>query len=209
VIDDRNKYSSQPSEDEVAIGVISNYAEVVVENELKPSIDVQVLVEETTSKKPLTAEDQAIRNVGEALMQAMNIEEDLVVNTLDEIQKHQGLIRLLDSQPRLEDILYKKVGGEVELRKDEIFVFYTTFVELQKLLQKSLDVELNVDGDRRAQLDVLERAIQENDSLVKFFFKLLYAADSTETIPIKEITDQDLNKARRTFEYLTLLLPFL
>ena len=132
-----------------------------------------------------------------------------MVNTLDEIQKHQGLIRLLDSQPRLEDILYKKVGGEGELRKDEIFVFYTTFVELQKLLQKSLDVELNVDGDRRAQLDVLERAIQENDSLVKFFFKLLYAADSTETIPIKEITDQDLNKARRTFEYLTLLLPFL
>ena len=38
-----------------------------------------------------------------------------MVNTLDEIQKHQGLIRLLDSQPRLEDILYKKVGGEVEL----------------------------------------------------------------------------------------------
>ena len=64
-----------------------------------------------------------------------NIEEELVEKTLEEIRRHDGLLQLLETQPRLEDVIYGKVSGDTRLRRDEIFVFFTTFVELQKLLR--------------------------------------------------------------------------
>ena len=63
------------------------------------------------------------------------MEEELVEKTLVEIRRHDGLIQLLETQPRLEDVLYGKVDGSTELRRDEVYVFFTTFVELQKLLK--------------------------------------------------------------------------
>ena len=126
----------------------------------------------------------------------------MVVNTLSEIQSHDGLIRLLETQPRLEDILYGKVDGDVGLRKDEIFVFYTTFVQLQKLLQKSSQLV-----DNQQDQKILKSALQKNERLIKFFFKTLYAADANDFILIREI--KNLDDARDIFEYLSLLLPFI
>ena len=149
-------------------------------------------------------ESVTITGCGLTLFFPQNIEEDLVSNTLTEIESHQGLIMLLETQPRLEDILYGQVDGDVKLRKDEIFVFYTTFIELQKLLKKGTNDVIDND-DRR----VLEKAIGKNGSLVKFFFKYLYASDANDFILIRDIQQDDLRAARDTFEYLVVLLPFL
>ena len=60
VVDDTNKYVLDASpQDDVQIGVISNYAEVAVEN---------VGVE---TERPLTEEEMEVRRAGERLMEKM------------------------------------------------------------------------------------------------------------------------------------------
>ena len=40
-----------------------------------------------------------------------------MTKTLEEIQRHDGLVSLLETQPRLEDVLYGKVPGETQLHR--------------------------------------------------------------------------------------------
>ena len=48
---------------------------------------------------------------------SQNIEEELVTKTLEEIRRHDGLVSLLETQPRLEDVLYGRVPGETQLHR--------------------------------------------------------------------------------------------
>ena len=60
--------------------------------------------------------------------------------------------------------------------------------------------------------DVMKSAIDKNDALIQFFFKSLYIADKQPEpgyILIKDLEEKDLEMARDTFEYLTMMLPFL
>ena len=56
---------------------------------------------------------------------------------------------------------------------------------------------------------VIDQAVKKNDLLIQFFFKTLYAADKKQFIRVKDLKQEDLEMARDTFEYLTMLLPFL
>ena len=40
-----------------------------------------------------------------------------MTKTLEEIQRHDGLVSLLETQPRLEDVLYGRVPGETQLHR--------------------------------------------------------------------------------------------
>ena len=51
--------------------------------------------------------------------------------------------------------------------------------------------------------------MDKNDSLIQFFFKTLYVADKQGYIRVEDLAEADLVEARKTFEYLTMLLPFL
>ena len=90
------------------------------------------------------------------------------------------------------------------LLRDEVFVFFTTFVELQKLLKAKEHSNMTNDDQ-----SVIEQAVKKNDLLIQFFFKTLYAADKKQFIRVKDLKQKDLEMARDTFEYLTMLLPFL
>ena len=76
----------------------------------------------------------------------------------------------------------------------------------KRLSQASTETTPDLTADDKSAID---EAIDKNDSLIQFFFKTLYVADKQGFIRVEDLAEKDLQAARSTFEYLTLLLPFL
>jgi len=159
----------------------------------------------------------------------------------------KGMVKRLDNQPRMEDVFTTNSRADneenVNLTDEHLFVFYSTLLELQKILESALVLTKKNAGEKmqksdtdeitrkmvplrtkmryKSMLPVLEMASVHNVELVKFFFKLLYQAD-TRRADAKELNSTEDKKydmemvpinerkeAKQHFAYLNKLLPFM
>merc|ERR1711997_1449178 len=165
-------------------------------------------------------EEAVLKQVREFLYQNMNLETKVVVNTLRRLIPHgKGMVKRLDNQPRMEDVFSTNSRTDndehINLTDEHLFVFYSTLLELQKILESALVLTKKNAGEKmeeteaesqnirkmvplltkmryQSMLPVLKMASVHNVELVKFFFKLLYQADTQKP----EIKDKNSKNDR-------------
>ena len=122
-----------------------------------------------------------------------------MVNTLPHLLPHLKDVNILKDQPRMSE-----VGAGRSLKQEQIYIFYVTLLELQKVLEKTMAKA----GLPRDLSKVLEEAESHNLELIKFFFKHLVRTDREENA--ESILDQkDRRSFARHFGFLRQVFPFL
>jgi hypothetical protein len=124
-----------------------------------------------------------------------DLEATLVVDTLPKLLPHIDLTRL-DKQPRM--AVMGKLGAV--LHQQNIYVFHTTLVQLQKLLEAA---EIEATSDLRP---LLKRTLSHNMSLIKLLFGFLVKSESFKDKKIKVEQPQLFMKHYKPLQE---LFPFL
>ena len=129
----------------------------------------------------------------------------LVMKTLPHLRLVDA--KWLDYQPKMNMVGVKGVA----FHQDQLFIFYATLLELQKIIDKSLQesaAQNDNDGTLNINEEKLRTASYHNLQLIKLFFKFLYRADG-KTSKIILTTTNDAKKFNRHFMFLQKMFPFL
>lgn len=110
-------------------------------------------------------------------------------------------VKNLEKMTRLEEALsLKSKTGQVELHQEDFFVFHTTLVQLQKILEA---VETKATSDIKP---LLKRAQNHNMSLIKILFGYIFKSARS---PGKRIIIEDTKPLWKHYSPLKQLFPFL
>ena len=122
-----------------------------------------------------------------------------MVNTLPHLLPHLKDINILNDQPRMAE-----VAAGRSLKQEQIYIFYVTLLELQKVLENTMKKP----GLPPDLTEILEEAGVHNMELIKFFFKHLVRTDREKDS--RSVLDQkDRRSFARHFGFLRQVFPFL
>ena len=94
-----------------------------------------------------------------------------------------------------------EVGSGKQLRQEQLFVFYVTLVEIQRVIQRAMER-----SDKDEDDGLLEEVSEHNTQLLKFFFKHLVRTDKGKKAAMDQ---EDLRTFSQHFNYLRKIFPFL
>jgi len=121
------------------------------------------------------------------------------MNTLPHLLKDVD-ISVINSQPRLQELAN---GSRRKLDQKELYVFYMTLLELQKVLTATLQQQQQ--GSDVAA--ILREASDHNMELITMLFKHIVRADNGKKG--LELSAKDVEGFSKHFEFLKKVFPFL